>query len=488
VLIYKVLFVSVGLRHFVPYLAIALLVHVGNGIALFFLVRKAAGDLAALLSASLLMLLGSAAIAFYYVFSIDFLLSVFFGLLAALVLQLCSPSWRWALLAATCLTLGLMSSSIGLVFLIANGGWQLWIRSWRRFSAVLLIPFALYAAWAYTFLSATAHVQGISTAAVIFAARLLSRTIAAVAGLPAGVGGAGILVLAAVVVVTARRHQEVRPLVAWAVAGTVVELAILGAARAQEGGELSRYFYTLAPFTLVLLACAVGKLLQARGVFGLVLLAIIPVLVNVAMARDFLRYEEVLTAKQDAALAVIATFRDSHGLDLDSSLNWPIIWGEITPRRYYSITDRLGSPVTSSSPADLKHLPPDMVNRTVAALFQSSLARTQHPGTAGGPCQQVPRPTGLTMVLPSSSTLWLRAAKPAVARLSLWLLGPAPIAPPSDVAVAADQQTVIRLPGTGPTFDWHLRVEAGSVDSELTLCQLDAASSQDQVTANSPVP
>jgi hypothetical protein len=116
--IYAVLLSTVGLRSYLPYMAVLLALHAASVVLLFEIVRRRAGDLVALGSAALLLLLGAGWENLLWAFQLQFVGSVACGLGMLLALQAESRP-RNLLIAAALLTASLMFSSVGLFFGVA---------------------------------------------------------------------------------------------------------------------------------------------------------------------------------------------------------------------------------------------------------------------------------------------------------------------------------------------------------------------------------
>src|SRR5713226_1644328 len=99
-LIYAVLLTTVGLRSYLPYMAVLLALHAASVVLLFELARRRAGDLVALGVAALLLLLGAGWEDLLWAFQVQFVGSVACGLGTLLALQ-AQPRPRNLLVAAT---------------------------------------------------------------------------------------------------------------------------------------------------------------------------------------------------------------------------------------------------------------------------------------------------------------------------------------------------------------------------------------------------
>ena len=139
-LIYALLLNTVGLRSYLPYMVVLMLLHGVNVVLLFELVRRRAGDIVAMCFAALLLVLGAGWENLLWAFQMTFVGSVACGLGALLVLQL--PRTRNRLIAVSSLVAAsLMFSGIGIAFAIAVGV-HLAVSPARRRDLLWLAPVA----------------------------------------------------------------------------------------------------------------------------------------------------------------------------------------------------------------------------------------------------------------------------------------------------------------------------------------------------------
>ena len=103
-LIYAALLSTVGLRSYLPYMAVLLALHATSAVLLFEIVRRRAGDLVAIGCAALFLVLGAAWENLLWAFQITFVGSVACGL--GMLLALEGPSTPRRLLAAALLLAG----------------------------------------------------------------------------------------------------------------------------------------------------------------------------------------------------------------------------------------------------------------------------------------------------------------------------------------------------------------------------------------------
>ena len=148
--VYGSLLGTVGLRSYLPYMVVLLLLHATNAVLLFELVRRRVGDLAGLACAALLLVLGAGWENLLWAFQMAFVGAVACGLGMVLVLEDARTPSR-LLVAAALLTASLMFSGIGLFFGVAAAV-RLSVTPDRRRDLLWLAPVAvMFAAWYVVF-------------------------------------------------------------------------------------------------------------------------------------------------------------------------------------------------------------------------------------------------------------------------------------------------------------------------------------------------
>src|SRR5579862_8876922 len=146
VLVYKALFATVGLRHYLPYRLVGVAMHLLCCGLLYVIVRRRLGPVGALLPTAILLFLGTAWQDLLWPFQIGYFGSIAGGLGALAVLDTDPPLRRtWP--AAALLTWSILSSGVGIPFLFAAAALLLIRRAgWRHFWVVAL-PAVVYLAW-----------------------------------------------------------------------------------------------------------------------------------------------------------------------------------------------------------------------------------------------------------------------------------------------------------------------------------------------------
>jgi hypothetical protein len=365
-LLYSVLLNTVGLRSYVPYMAVLLALHAANVVLLFEVVRRRAGDLIGVASAALLLVLGAAWEDLLWAFQTMFVGSVTCGLGALLVMQ--GPrSSRRMLLATLLVTASLMFSAVGLFFLIALVV-QLGAARDRRRDLVWLVPTAIaFAFWYVAFgHSGSEHDPGPAPSAAIllvlpfYVLWGLGSTTAGLIG-EGGWFGPPMLVLAGIAVGWTWRRRGVDPFELGVAAGLVMFYLVTGTARAQGGYQqsgASRYVYVGAAFLLPLLAGA-ARGLPWRGTWRPVLIACVFLACfnNGVLLFTYTVAKSLQMQRQVADLQALDSVRHDPCLNPQGWAD-PLVMPVVrSPALYYRAIDRYGDPVAGlvdTYPVDFK--------------------------------------------------------------------------------------------------------------------------------------
>jgi hypothetical protein len=268
ILVYGALLQIVGLRTYVPYLAVVYALHVVACAGVFVLVRRRSGPLAGLAAAAIALLLGSGFENLFWGMQLGFVGSTAAGIWALAILDL-APTGRRRVGVAALLTASLASSGIGLAFLVAVGTALSLSPAWKSSWRWMVIPAAAYATWfvviGHTGLAIDRQMMTVDTLAAI--PRFVAGGFANAAGAVLGIGpdlslaAAGIALAAAVGLVIRRRSH--RPVLAAACAtGLVCQYTLIAATRAsvtEHQVDYSRYTYVGALLALIALADMAGS-------------------------------------------------------------------------------------------------------------------------------------------------------------------------------------------------------------------------------------
>lgn len=346
--IYAALLATVGLRSYLPYMAVLLALHLASVTLLFEVVRRRSGDIVAVAAAALLLVLGAGWEDLLWAFQIQFVGSVACGLGMLLALQ--APVRRRNLLiAAGLLTASLMFSGVGLFFGVAAAV-QLGF-STRRRELVWLAPVVVaLAAWFLAFGregGPTSLSPGDLAALPLYVLWGLATSAGGVIGL-SGWAGVAVLVVAAVAVGYAWRRSGVDPFALGIAAGVVSFYAVTGLIRVQFGYQqsgASRYTYVAAVFWLLLLADA-ARYLPWRGTWrpALVACLFLACFNGGVLLFEFTSAKAVQMQRQVADLQALAAERGDPCLNPTGAVDPFVMPVETNPAAYYRAIDRYGDP------------------------------------------------------------------------------------------------------------------------------------------------
>jgi hypothetical protein len=366
-LIYAVLLATVGMRSYIPYMAVLLVLHATSVLLLFELVRRRAGDMVAVAAAVLLLVLGAAWENLLWAFQITFIGSVACGLGALLALgggvplpreprdaSLAGPPPRVGRPVPAMLLLfgSLMFSAIGLFFWIAAAVW-LGLTPERRRDLVWLAPIAIaFAAWyvAYGHTGAPPNQLSLAGNVAVLPAYVVWGMGSAIAGLIGEGGWLGLPLLAlgiAAVAVSWHRQQPDAFAIAIAVA-LVTFYVVAGVNRAQLGYQQSgagRYVYEGAVFWLLLLADAAREL-PWRGTWRPALVACIFLAAfnSGVLLVAYSAAKTVQMQREAADLQALADLRSNPCVVHNAAVD-PLVMPQVTsPPDYYRAVDRYGDP------------------------------------------------------------------------------------------------------------------------------------------------
>jgi hypothetical protein len=348
--IYAVLLSTVGLRSYLPYMAVLLALHAASVVLLFELVRRRAGDLVALGVAALLLVLGAGWENLLWAFQLQFVGSVACGLGMLLVLQ-GQPRPRNLLIAAALATASLMFSGVGLFFGVAAVV-QLAATPDRRHDLVWFAPTAIaLLVWYVAFGRSYSPSTGLSLAHIATLPLYVVWGLGASAGGLVGVSGyAGLAVaaLAAVSVVYSWRRSGHDAFRLGIVAGLVSFYTVTGLIRVQLGYQqsgASRYTYEGAVFWLLLLADTAGYL-PWHGIWrpALVTCLVLACVSNALLLQTSAAAKAVLMERQIADLQALAAARHDPCLDPKGAADPTVMPVETRPAVYYRAVDLYGDP------------------------------------------------------------------------------------------------------------------------------------------------
>lgn len=146
IVVYRALVETVGLRSYVPYLALVAVLHTLVAWMVFRAVERRAGPSTALGASALVLFFGAGFENLYWAFQVGFVGAMLAGLVALDALD-GAPSRRRAAGLAIALVISEMTAGIGLLFVGAAALMMLLTPAWRRWLSVLAIPVGVYGAW-----------------------------------------------------------------------------------------------------------------------------------------------------------------------------------------------------------------------------------------------------------------------------------------------------------------------------------------------------
>ena len=350
--LYRALLNTVGMRSYVPYMAVLLALHAANVVLLFQVIRRRAGDLVGLSAAALLLVLGAGWENLLWAFQMAWLASIACGLSMLLALQ--ARPTRISLgivvgLAAASLMfsgIGLMFAAFAVVMLVATPE--------RRRQVVWFVGLGVaVVVWYLVFGKTAVSPNPPPTAANILLVPLyavwgLGQSAAGLIGeggpwgLPALVAG-----LLAIGLTWWRRRPD--PFALGTVAALLTLYVVTGLARAQFGYQQSgssRYIYEGAVGWLILLADA-ARSLPWHGTWRPALAAclFLACFSSAALLLTFGAAKAVQMQRAVADLQALAAERSDPCLNPDATADALVMPQVNDPATYYRATDLYGDPV-----------------------------------------------------------------------------------------------------------------------------------------------
>jgi hypothetical protein len=266
VIVYRLLVETVGLRTYVPYLAVVVALHGLVVVLTFIAVRRTSGPLAAVAVAILLLLYGSGFENLYWGFQTGFVGATAAGIAALLALDRRDDRGRWAV--AAFLMIGLATVGVALAFCAAVTVESIVARRLRSMLVPLAVPALVYAAWfiafgRYGIRTGTA----LSTSAFIDVPSAIITGLSNAAGGITGVGPALGIVPAAGIAVWAVgrlwRDRTLPPRFVGCIAGIAVLYGLIGLTRSHDFAGIigyTRYTYVSGILLLIAVASLAGRI------------------------------------------------------------------------------------------------------------------------------------------------------------------------------------------------------------------------------------
>ena len=461
-LLYDAMLQFVGLRSYLPYLAVLVVLHLGAALALFALVRRRAGDVMALSVTAIFLLYGRGAENLTWAFQVEMVAPVLCGLGAMLLLEDADAGGPRLAAASALLLAAVMSSSAGIVYAVAVGVELALDPPRRRRLLVLLAPAAAYVAW-FVIAGRTA-IGSTRSPLTLEAVRSLELYVpvgvgvatAAVLGLPP-IGAVIAPAVLALLVVRWVRMGRVAARTAGALAGVLALFVVAGLVRAQFGivqAASSRYVYLAAPLLFLVAADAVAELPLRRAVrLAVPSLVALSLVLNVRALVTFVDQRDAMVATQTAQIQAVGALRGAPDLDTGVVIAPPFVT-PITAGEYYAASDRYGPPVPPVRRAAVASLPATATDDALRALFGRAL-RIVGPAAATG-CAGADPAGDAGIEAPAGGRVLLVPEGPGRVRVFLWSLAGRPDRPTADLDLPGPAW--LALPDTGSELRWRVAV------------------------------
>jgi hypothetical protein len=464
VLVYKLLFALVGLRHYIAYRAVDVALHLLCCALLYSVIRRRLGPWGALVPTGLLLFLGAASQVLLWPFQISYLASVAGGLAALLLLERRDRPRDW--LAAAALTWSVISSGIGLAFIAACAIMLVAGRDPARRLWVVAVPLIVFGVW-YLGWGAS---EPITTDSILGAPQYVAT---AAAGASAGLAaldqawGRPLLVALAGLVALAWQRRAVNgptPMFLAAVGGALTFWTLAAITRADSPDPTaSRYLYIGVVFILLVLAEARVGIGIARGWQLLAgILVIGAIASNLQALRNGERGLRASTSATRASLGAMEVAAPVVGAAFEPDrLDAP----QVTAGQYLAAVRQLGSPALTVG--ELQRAPEAIRERADAVLVAAEQLALTTPvrlaaihAACAQPLARVSPPAADSTVRPGTRLFLLPTTRRTPVRLQLRRFadqyGQTSFAQ-TDLAGNAS----LRFPqDRAPSLPWHVRVSA----------------------------
>jgi hypothetical protein len=264
VVIYKLLWSTIGLARYWPYQVVAIALHLICVALVFELLRRRVGATVALAACIPLLVLGAAWEVLLIPFNYGWYISL--AALLAILLMLDREGWEWDVVIAFLLGLALVSSSFGVPLAAGLALTTILGRQWRRLG-ILAVPGALYVAWFLGYaVDAPSQPETHLTLSPLYFVHTAAASVAALVGLPLGVEPVrarewlvvalhvlAFALFAGLAYQLATRRRALTPTLVLVLTSVLVYWVVLSATRGYTGfAYTSRYLY-IGPLLLVVL-------------------------------------------------------------------------------------------------------------------------------------------------------------------------------------------------------------------------------------------
>jgi len=308
----------VGLRSYLPYVGLAIVLHLVAAALLWIIMRRSGTRAStATVAASAFVLFGAGAQDVLWAFQITFTGALVFGLVQLLLADHDGPVDRRDWLAIGAGALGLMCSGVAVTMVIVVGIAVILRRSWRV-AALHTLPLAvLYGAWWLRYSHGEHSFRGTARQILdwcVTGATGLFGALGSVRGLgwalAALLVAGGVLALRETGLGAARRQLALPTALLLGAAAFLLIAAFDRSGVGASAAKLSRYLHILAALVLPSIAVAIDALLRRSRALGIVAAAVVLAGVpgNVAQASDYAhRQRPVDDATRQTLLSIART-------------------------------------------------------------------------------------------------------------------------------------------------------------------------------------
>jgi hypothetical protein len=370
VIAYRLLVETVGLRTYVPYLALVVALHGVVVTLVFVAIRRSSGPLTAVAAAILLLCYGSGFENLYWGFQTGFVGATAFGVAALLALDRKDDRGRWGV--AILLTLGLATAGIELAFCVAVAVETLTSRRLRQMIVPLAVPATIYAVWFLTLgRSGIRSTTALSSTALIDVPSSIITGFSNAAGAITGVGPTFGIVPALGIVVWALarvwRDRSLPPRFLGCIAGIVTLYGLIGLTRSHDFGgivDYTRYTYISGILLLIGVGSLAGPIripkIQSRRLLTIVPLGGLLAAALVFNARLLLDGRDLFLTRAARTRALI-TVAMERPLPATTDPNRSLILVP-SPASLDTLLARYGSPLSDAlAPDAIEPVPPELL-------------------------------------------------------------------------------------------------------------------------------
>ena len=320
VLVYRALFAVFGVRTYLPYVIVLVVIHLGLAHLLWRILRRSgveAGVATALVC--VFVLLGAGYENLLWAFQIGFVGSVACGMAAVLLADHDGPSDRRDVAACALSVLGLTFSGIGVTMAMVTGLVVLLRRGTRAALATVAVPALVYAGWLALFGKEGLESHPRTLDSLFQYPDYVWRGLSVTFERTLGIVGVGPVVIVGMTGWLLRRGRAASSAAAPAFAGALgamglfLILAVGRTALGVEQADSPRYAYIAIALLLPALGLVVGEVCEGLGAGRLVLWGLVGLIVvhNLGLFRSAVRTQADQEQRLKARLLAAASLIDS---------------------------------------------------------------------------------------------------------------------------------------------------------------------------------